>query len=113
MPVVLLASFPNSRIKTRKPTTVADTLGFTLPTGVVTPIIAADANRTYLTVRNTDLLNDVVYGYRNTITQGTGLATDGFLIKAGESVDIDSPQQIFALQSSGGNILLTLDRGQG
>ena len=93
------ASFQNSRVKPRAPTAVADT-------GNVTPIAAAgglptlvkpaDANRTYLTIRNIGTTN-LRYGYFPRIT----LNVDGFQLRPGDAFDIDAPGDVYAVNEAG------------
>ncbi len=72
MAFFLYASFPNSRNKNRAPTATADTtqvvaVGSASP--VPTLVAAANQNRTYVALQNTDLSNDGYYGYATTGAQ--------------------------------------------
>lgn len=86
-----LASFQDSRTKPRKATSTAKTYRQTI-TDVPVSIRPANVNRTYLTLRNMDLGNDIYYAY-----DIADLPAQGFLIRFGESVDLESPQEIFAV----------------
>jgi len=110
MPAVLLASFPNSRIKPRPATTLSNTFGIAVPNGVATLIAAANPNRTLVTIRNTSN-SDAYYGYDATITVGGPLT--GFLLKGLDSVDIQDPGDIFVIQTSAVSITIDVDQGQG
>lgn len=109
-----LASFPNSRIKSRSPTQTADTgnnavvasNGVNSLPGSIRP---ANAARTYLTIRNNGAM-DIRYGYVNRVT----LWADGFLLKPGEAAQIDSQEEIFAATTSGlAPGLVNWDEGSG
>jgi len=108
---ILLASFPNSRIKPRPATTSSDTFSITVPTAVATLIAAANPNRTVLTIRNTSP-TDAYYGYDAGITVAPG-PTSGFLLKGLDSVDIQDPGDVYVIQSSGVAIQIDVDAGQG
>jgi hypothetical protein len=88
------ASFKNSRVSTRKATTAADTFQVSVPTGVNTLFRAANANRTYLTMRNENATTgqDMRYDYFD----NPAILTQGFLLKAGEAVDLENPSDIYA-----------------
>ena len=128
-----LASFPNSRIRPRKPTASAITRGRTLePAGTLGPvnpavtepveadedsqtvngntvINARNLNRTYITIRNVDPSDAMAYGYEDTID----LALDGMILRAGDSVDLESPQTIYGISLGIASINIRFDRGIG
>jgi hypothetical protein len=108
-----LASFPNSRIKSRPPTLTADTGIFIVPpsNGVNTPpglIVPANAARTYLTIRNTTGVN-WRYGYvnRNTLWQ------DGFLLLPNDAAQIDAQGDVYAITEGAAPALGCYDEGSG
>jgi hypothetical protein len=108
MPLVCLASFQDSRVKPRKATTTALTYTQVVP-DVATSIRPANANRTYLTLRNESLGVDLRYAYRL-----ADLPLSGFLVRFGESVDIESPQEIFAVATiAGQTVPISMDEGSG
>ena len=109
------ASLPNSRQRPRKPTQEADTFIIHIPVdntiGVIDPsvdpvtsanrgnvtfngnsiLIENNQNRTLLTLRNVHASAYIRYGFvdRPTLNQ------DGLLLKAGDSVDLESPQVVY------------------
>lgn len=109
------ASFKNSRIYPKPATTSADTGTFiTQPAGAGgSPngnTIARPPNpfRVYLSLRNTSPTDDMRYGYEDRAS----LNVDGFLLKALEAVDIQSPGEIYTV-SLGGPIATDWDEGNG
>ena len=131
-----LGSFPNTRQRPRKPTIDADTaqvlakdaLGVPdissvadlvsddktdegkLTTNGNTILRARNLDRTYLTLRNIDPSENIAYGYRDR----ANLATSGMILRAGDSVDIDSPKIIFVRSLAlGGDVLTAYDEGIG
>ncbi len=128
-----LASFPNTRERPRKPTLTADTgrvmvkqngdIGtFDTTNGVTvsdegkqttngnTIVKAYDQDRTYLTLRNVSPADAIVYGYRDR----ADLNNTGMILRAGDSVDIDSLDTIYARGISGSmDIDVRIDFGRG
>ena len=128
-----LASFPNTRERPRKPTLTADTgrvmvkqsgvTGtFDTTNGVTvsdegkvttngnTIVKASDSDRTYLTLRNVSPADSLVYGYRDR----SDLNNTGMILRAGDSVDIDSLDTIYARGISGStDIDVRVDFGRG
>jgi hypothetical protein len=104
------ASFKNSRIASRKPTTVADTFQLVVGVGANTLISPANPNRTYLTLRSTATASgdDLRYDYFD----NPNILTEGFLLKAGEAVDLESPQTIYA-RGVANPVTATVDQGEG
>lgn len=94
MPIYDLASFKNSRVSSRKATTDADTNELQILAASNTLVAAANSNRTYITLRLTDVTagRDVRYDYFD----NPAMLTEGFLLKAGEAIDLESPQTIYA-----------------
>lgn len=155
MPFFVYASFPNSRQRNRSPTRVANTFQVTInAVGVVPPtkLVDADENRTALTLENTSITDDMVYGYTTeaavnpsvtatfglkndlfldtgtgllyvkTLSDGvstswvvTTLQASGFLIRAAQSVDIQS-LQVVRCQAAVGTpapaIVVDIDNGR-
>lgn len=108
MALVCLASFQDSRQRPRKATTTAKTYQMNVP-DTVTSIRPANANRTYLTLRNESLGVDMRYAY-----SAADLPGNGFLVRFGEAVDIESPQEIFAISTIAGQIIpISMDEGSG
>ena len=104
------ASFKNSRISPRAATTSADTGVVTVNLGPANTLIkAADSTRTYITIRNTSVGDDMRYGYVDRPTLGT----DGFLLKAGESIDLESPGDIWAVGVGVAAVPVCWDQGNG
>lgn len=137
-----LASFPNSRIRTRRPTDTAQTYHVDVQVdddiGTIDTIndeitetdigmettngntIIAEANplTTYITLRNIDPAEPMFYGY---VDPGTpddqDLSVDGQLLRAGDSVDLEvigSHVIAISLHSDGiSPINARIDRGIG
>jgi hypothetical protein len=108
---ILLASFPNSRIKPRPATTSSDTQIEPVPTGVATIVAPANLNRTTLTIRNLGN-TDAYYGYDASIDGSVG-TNGGMLIKGLDSVDIDDPGDIYVFQNQVAVLNIAIDEGQG
>lgn len=111
MPIIYNeASFKNSRISARKPTTEANTYNVTVLAAANTVISVANANRTYITIRNTSLTpgEDIRYDYFDNPL----MITEGFLLRSGEAVDLESPQVIYG-RGITTNVVVDVDEGQG
>jgi len=110
MAITSKASFKNSRVQPRAATTSANVFQINIPTGVNTEIIGINENRTYITLRNenTTAGNDVRYDY----IDNADILTEGFLLKAGEAVDLESKSAIFARATTNA-INLSVDEGEG
>jgi hypothetical protein len=103
-----LASFQDSRSKPRKATSTAKTYTQTI-TDVPVLVRPANPNRTYLTLRNESLGVDMRYAY-----DIADLPAQGFLIRFGESVDMESPQDIFGVcVIAGQTVDICMDEGNG
>lgn len=133
MPSSQLASFPNSRIRPRKPTESATTFGRTVePDGTIgavdpgaaepvfadedsqtvngnTVVAARNLNRTYLTIRNVDPSESIAYAYDDTID----ITVDGMILRAGDSADLESPQTVYAVSLGAVAVNLRYDQGIG
>jgi hypothetical protein len=127
-----LASFPNTRERPRKPTLTSDTgrimangnttIGIFDPSGGVvvgdegkvtvngnTVVKAYDPDRTYITLRNVDPSEAMVYGYRDR----ANLHLTGMILKAGDSVDCDSLDTIYARSLNVLELEIRTDFGRG
>lgn len=102
-------SFSNSRIKPRKATTSAVT-GNSVVGIAATQLFSANQNRTYITLRNESLGEDIRMGYA---AAQVATINDGFLLKFGESMDIESPTEVWAISTSGNPINVSWDEGTG
>lgn len=126
-----LASFPNTRERPRRPTQSAITYAVAALISAVGPLdtsttavtaanigqqttqgntVVAPANpdRTYLTLRNLDPTEAVVYGY----TDNPALDTEGMILRAGDSVDLDSIDNVIYVRSIGATpVDCRIDRG--
>lgn len=104
------ASFPNSRIRSRKATQTADTGIITIPAapGPNQSIRPNNQNRTYLTLRNTGTV-PMRYGYIDRAT----LYLDGMLLNPGDAVDLESLQEIFGVCVTAGTTECSFDEGIG
>lgn len=145
------ASLPNSRIRPRKPTDQAftfrilaqdpDDIGYSndnfdttanepassdrgkSTTEGNTILIEKNKNRTYITLRNLDSDNPIVYGYAdnalmdllNTPIEGVSLEDSGFVLRAGDSVDLETPLEIYVRSHApaGEPVLVAVDYGIG
>jgi hypothetical protein len=106
------ASFKNSRIAARKPTTNAYTQKYSVPVGPGNVmVISADPNRTYLTVRNSnsDVNDHIRYGYSSM----PNLNVDGMLLRGGEAADLEAPNPLWVRNLAAVPILLLFDIGEG
>jgi hypothetical protein len=104
------ASFKNSRVASRKPTTQANTYKVNVVTGSNTLISGAKPNRTYITLRSTATTagDDLVYDYFD----NPSILSEGFILKAGEAVDLESPQAIYACGVVN-PVICSIDEGEG
>lgn len=104
------ASFKNSRVASRKATTTAGTDEKTVLAAANTLIAPTNLNRTYLTLRNLDTTpnHDLRYDYFDNPL----ILTKGFLLKAGEAIDLESPQTVYG-RATLADVLIDTDEGQG
>jgi hypothetical protein len=111
MPLTSLASFKNSRVSTRQATTSAGVTPVPIATGPGNTLVSpANTNRTYITLRSENTLagDDLRYDYFDNPL----MLTDGFLIKAGEAVDLENQSALYARAVT--NVVnLSVDEGQG
>lgn len=106
-----LASFQNSRIRPRSATEDATTDQVTIAVGAPNTLVrAANPNRTYITLRNenTGSGEDIRYMYEDS----ANILTDGFLLKAGEAIDLESKEAIYA-QAISAPVNMSIDEGEG
>jgi len=110
MPLQSLASFKNSRVSTRQATTSADVVPVVVSNAANTLVAPANTNRTYVTIRNENTTSgdDIRYDYFD----NPNILTQGFLIKAGEAVDLENMSAIYA-RAVANNVSLSVDEGQG
>lgn len=111
MPTYALASFKNSRISTRQATTEGDTFQVPVALGPANTLLAAaNTNRTYLTIRNTNTTTgeDMYYDYFD----NPNILTEGFLLKAGEAADLESPEAVYS-QAVVAPVVVDCDEGSG
>lgn len=105
------ASFKNSRVSARAPTTEANTYQLTVAIGSPNTLIAPmTPNRTYITIRSTATTagDDIRYDYFD----NPNMMSEGFLLKAGEACDLESPQAIYA-RAVVSPVICTVDEGEG
>jgi hypothetical protein len=103
-----LASCQDSRQKTRKATSSATTYNKTIAD---TPTLVSDynENRTYITIRNKSGSVDLLYAYSS-----ADLTSNGFLLKFGESTDLESVQTLYAKSATvGQTVAICVDEGMG
>jgi len=104
MALIDLASFPNSRIKPRPATSDSIIYNGTLAAGSVSEVRPIIAERTYATLKN-NTGSDLYYDRHGAPD------TDGFLLEAGQAIDLEGPQAIYLYSPAGGN--WTIDEGKG
>lgn len=104
------ASFKNSRIASRKPTTAADTNEVAVGNGVNTLVAPANPNRTYISLQNlsSTVGDDIRYDYFD----NPNMLTEGNLLRACSAIDLESPQTIYA-QAVANPVTVGVDEGQG
>lgn len=91
------ASFKNSRISSRKPTSQAFTFDFSFAPGEYKKILDPDPTRTYLTLINLSNTNTVRYSYGDI---GAAIDTDGMPLGPYMGADLESPQEIWVKNMS-------------
>lgn len=112
MPVVILASFPNSRIKPRAARSQGSTDIITVPVGSPAALVVpANPDRTDLALRNLDSIQSVWYGYAPTI-DGT-VTGEGFELKPLEEKDIQGPQAVYVYNGGPNPVNVVFDEGSG
>ena len=104
MALIDLASFPNSRIKPRAATTDSNIYNGSVPASTVFMARPIVAERTYATLKNNT--GAALYYDRHGHPD-----TDGFLLEAGQAIDLEGPQAIYLWNTTGGN--WTIDEGIG
>lgn len=104
-----LASYPNSRVKPRPATSegVISVVELEASTGSNVMILPIDANRVIATLSNPSTV-DIRYDYFDNVN----ILTEGFLLKAGCSIDIESKGEVYAI-STGSVVEVQLDIGRG
>lgn len=135
-----LASFPNTRQRPRKPTQESFTRNYTLPTNGTTGLLDTGAGgfdqtddsnegqvttvgnmlikaymqeRTYITLRNLGSAQNIRYRYKDATVDGAGFTT-GMTLRAGDSVDLESPEMIFVENMDGAEpVEIAIDWGIG
>lgn len=118
---VNLASFKNSRQYPRQATTQGTTsditvLADTTPDPLVTPLLPVSENRTYATVYNRHATDSFKFVYRKSgdpIPLVASILATGFEVIAGAAYEIDSPQEVWAISTTGNAIPVDLDVGTG
>ena len=103
------ASFKNSRVASRKPTTQASVVEVTVAPGATIKAMDADVTRTYMTIFNTSYVDSMRYAYSNLPTIGV----DGFPLDPRVAADLESPQELWIKNMGVNNILVHVDYGQG
>lgn len=111
MSIISKASFKNSRVQPRAATSSANV--FQVPVGLGpanTTIVTPNTNRTYITIRNenTTAGEDLRYDYED----NANILTEGFLLKAGEAIDLETKGVIYGRAVSA-PVNLSCDEGQG
>lgn len=104
MALIDLASFPNSRIKPRAATTNSFIYQNNLAPGTVFEARPIVPERTYATLKN-NTGADLFYDRHGTPD------TNGFLLEAGQAIDLEGPQPIYLYSLTGG--AWTIDEGKG
>lgn len=110
MPTYAQASFKNSRIASRKATLVGQTTTVTLAIGAYLMVAAANVDRTYITLANFTVADNLRYSYGNI---GAAIDTQGFPLKPNMGADLEAPLEIW-VKNYGPNIVdLNIDQGIG
>ncbi len=102
-----IASFQNSRNKIRAATSQLNEYAGSATT-VVSTALAANANRSSATFRNTHATENI---YVRT-ADNTNVVSLGMEVKAGESYEIDSPEIVY-VQTSSGTATYRIAEGEG
>jgi hypothetical protein len=121
-----LASFKNSREYARKATTTAVTDEMLVNgNGALLPslIAPADPNRTYITLRNLNSstsypagTSGIKYFYQHALDPAPTIAqilSEGFELDAGEAIDLESPESVWAVSLTVTAVPVVLDTGTG
>jgi len=103
------ASFKNSRVASRKPTTQASTIFVDVASGATVKAMDVDITRTYMTILNTSYVDQLRYAYSNLPTIGT----NGFPLDARVAADLESPQELWIKNMGAALIKVQVDFGQG
>lgn len=103
------ASFKNSRISSRAPTTHAHTIVVPVAPGAYVKVLDADQTRTYGTINNTSLNSTIRYSY----TSIPGIDTDGMPLAPGQIGSIDALEEIWAKNMGIVAVDVQIDYGQG
>lgn len=109
MPIVaVLGSFPNSQIRPRNASQNEDTDNILITSGNSAVIAVANLNRTSLTILN-EGPGDLRW---RTMDEGAPTATDGFLLKKGASIEVNSLEEVqgFAI---GADCNISVQEGEG
>jgi hypothetical protein len=104
MPLIDLASFPNSRIKPRPATSQSLIYNGSLAAGAVVMVRPIVPERTYATLKN----NTGAALYYDRVGAPNA---DGFLLEPGQAIDLEGPQAIYLYAPAGG--AWTIDEGKG
>jgi|LauGreDrversion4_2_1035121.scaffolds.fasta_scaffold209309_4 hypothetical protein len=104
------ASFKNSRVSTRQATTSANVEKITISNVANSLVAAANSLRTYITVRSeaTTAGDDIRYDYFD----NPNILTQGFLLKAGEAIDLEDQSAIYA-RAVANSVTASVDEGSG
>lgn len=112
MPVILLASFPNSRIKPRPARTQGDTQIVSVANGGASLVAPANANRTNILIRNLSAVETIYYGYDASVDGSVG-ANGGFAILPYDTANIDDPGSIYIFNGGAAPVDISIDEGEG
>lgn len=112
MPVILLASFPNSRIKPRPARTQGHTEIATLAPGGASLVAPANLNRTNLLLRNLSATETIYYGYDASVDATPG-PTGGFAVLPYDTANIDDPGSIYVYNGGLASVNVSIDEGEG
>lgn len=111
--IEVLASFPNTRLRPRQATRTAETYGGIAPVGTPVLVRPENRNRTYLTLRNTNVQDSMVYGYGPDANDDVFLTNNGMILRPGDSMDIDSLEEVYAMSIGVTPVTFRVDEGQG
>ncbi len=109
MALIDLASFPNSRIKPRPATRESYENNTPIAGGATVELRPELPERTALTIYNNSATGTIRYKRGS----ATNIATEGFPLGPDRAIDLDGPESIHVLNTSGASITVSWDDSVG
>lgn len=110
MPIIDLASFGNSRVEPRKPTSDGSTVQMIIPNdGFNHQILLPDGDRTYAEIR---VLGAITVQLRVGFTDLLTMPVDGMLVQGGEVKEVESTGACW-VQAITAPVTILLETGRG